>query len=221
MTVYKVNKSAGLVQVQKAPQTAGPWTTVDPAAALAVHTYGTGALGFGADNDASKQTALVILLDHLGVGAEALALTPSFTTIWVARWGLGSFITSPALDKFTGGTFSASMWMLLYPDVYTATDSSANQGVPLDLGAGKPFVVQQQNEGFPQTGTLNGKLQEGDADTGPWTDVANGAFTEIDGTADDFQTLSLFSSKRWISYVATIAGVSPHFHLGITAAFPP
>lgn len=207
MSIYRLRKTGSLVELLKAPDWTSPFSAVDPDPARAVHTYGSGALGFGGDDNPSKQTALTILYDVLADGPAALTATPGYTAVTLARWNVGSFTSSDSINKYLDRLPAPSSFVVAaYPYVRSATFAGETKDNPL---VGQRCYAWQVIGDAPGDGTLDGFLEESDNGT-DWNPIDGATFTQVPGS-DSSQVIYFTSDKAKVRYSATLDGDSPEF----------
>jgi hypothetical protein len=109
------------------------------------------------------------------------------------------------------GDFKNSI--LLQPALAPATVGDNTPGSTLDMidADGRCVAVQIVGNATGSGPTLNGKIQES-SDGTTWTDVANGAFTQVTAS-NNLQTIVFDRTKRYLRFARALGGSGPNFAL--------
>jgi hypothetical protein len=106
----------------------------------------------------------------------------------------------------------------LAANVAIAAAATTNRaGVDISDYAGDIKVTLDSTAGGGADHTLDVKLQESDDDS-TYTDVTNGAFTQVTNAAAAFETLTLSADgrKKYLRVVDVAAGTTPAFSRSVT-----
>lgn len=101
----------------------------------------------------------------------------------------------------------------------TRTSSANGTGIDCSEYEGSVLAMVHSAAGTGTTPTLDVKLQDSDAVGGTYADIPGAVFTQIDDTAGgSIQGIQVDASgaKAFIRAVATIAGTTPSFIVGVS-----
>jgi hypothetical protein len=98
----------------------------------------------------------------------------------------------------------------------TVTGSVNGSSGDFLAGDGRCFALQQVGAVSGTSPTLDGKVQES-SDNSIWTDIPGATFTTVTGSSN-YQAITFDRTKRFVRYVATVAGTSPSFALAVVVS---
>src|SRR5262245_6698099 len=110
--------------------------------------------------------------------------------------------------KFQDVANQAILGAGLAPQTVTATIN----GPAGDMltGDGLCFAIQQIGTVSGTSPTLAGKIQESADGSTNWTDISGATFTIVTASTNT-QVIAFERTKRYLRYVATVAGTTPNF----------